>query len=186
MNPLTHRRVARAVGAEGSGTVVAIGPEVTIPVGARVCWGAVLGSCATLVTAAASMLAPIPNGLSFVDCACLPVAGLTAGGLARVWPLKGRAAVVWGAAGAVGRMLVAILADQGANVIGITSGARTNAVRAAGASHVIDRTTQNVKDAVREHTGGQGAAAIFDSHRSFNFRDQLRTAGPARLPDQLW
>jgi len=167
-----------AVGAEGSGTVVAVGPEVTIPVGARVCWGAVLGSCATFVTAAASMLAPIPNGLSFEDCACLPVAGLTAGGLASVWPLKGRAAVVWGAAGAVGRMLVAILADQGANVIGITSGARTNAVRAAGASHVIDRTTQNVKDAVREHTGGQGAAAIFDPIGASTFEISFELLAP--------
>src|SRR5271165_7650312 len=38
-----------AVGGEGSGTVVATAPEVTIPVGTRVCWGTVLGSCATLV-----------------------------------------------------------------------------------------------------------------------------------------
>jgi NADPH2:quinone reductase len=77
------------------------------------------------------MWAPIPDGLS-EDSACLPVAGLTAGGLARVWPLKGRAAVVWGAAGAVGRMLVATLADDGVDVIGIASGKRVDAVRAAG------------------------------------------------------
>ena len=104
---------------------------MAIPVGARVCWGAVLGSCATLVAATASMWAPIPDGLS-EDSAFLPVAGLTAGGLARVWPLKGRAAVVWGAAGAVGRMLVATLADDGVDVIGIASGKRVDAVRAAG------------------------------------------------------
>src|SRR5580704_6118674 len=110
------------VGGEGSGVVTAIGPEVAIPVGARVCWGTVLGSCATFVTAPASMLVPIPDGLSFEDSACLPVAGLTAGGLARVWPLEGRAAVVWGAAGAVGRMLVAILAARGVSVIGMASG----------------------------------------------------------------
>ena len=77
------------------------------------------------------MWAPIPDGLS-EDSPCLPVAGLTAGGLARVWPLKGRAAVVWGAAGAVGRMLVATLADDGVDVIGIASGKRVDAVRAAG------------------------------------------------------
>src|SRR6516225_6327950 len=50
-----------AVGGEGSGIVVATAPEVTISVGTRVCWGAVLGSCATFVTAKASMLAPIPD-----------------------------------------------------------------------------------------------------------------------------
>ena len=99
------------------------------------------------------MLAPIPDGLSFEDGASLAVAGLTAGGLARVWPLKGRSAVVWGAAGAVGRMLVATLADRGVDVIGIASGKRVDGVRAAGANHVIDRNTEDVRDAVRAYTG---------------------------------
>ena len=61
------------LGGEGSRVVVATGPEVAIPVGTRVCWGAVLGSCATFFTAAASMLVPIPDGLSFEDAACLAV-----------------------------------------------------------------------------------------------------------------
>jgi NADPH:quinone reductase len=139
------------VGGEGSGVIVAAAPDVAIPIGARVCWGAVLGSCATFVTAAASMLAPIPDSLTFENGASLAVAGLTAGGLARVWPLKERSAVVWGAAGAVGRMLVAILAEQGVDVIGIASGKRKEAVRAAGANQVIDRTTDDVIQAVRDH-----------------------------------
>ena len=88
------------LGGEGSGVVVATGPQVAISVGTRVCWAGVIGSCATFVAAPAPMLVPIPNGLSFEDAASLAVAGLTAGGLARVWPLQGREAVVWGAAGA--------------------------------------------------------------------------------------
>jgi len=166
------------LGGEGSGVVTAIGSEVAIPVGARVCWGAVLGSCATFVTAPASMLVPIPDGLSFEDSACLPVAGLTAGGLARVWPLKGRAAVVWGAAGAVGRMLVATLADHGVNVIGIASGERVDAVRAAGASQAIDRTTEDVRDAVRAHTGGRGVAAVFDPIGAPTYEISLELLAP--------
>src|SRR5271166_3982240 len=43
-----------ALGGEGAGVVVATGPEAPLTVGARVCWGAVMGSCATLVTAPAS------------------------------------------------------------------------------------------------------------------------------------
>ena len=70
-----------AVGGEGAGTIVSVGPEVSLAVGTRVCWGTVLGSCATHVIAPAFMLAPIPDGLSFEDGACLAVAGLTAGGL---------------------------------------------------------------------------------------------------------
>ncbi|MGH9473153.1 MAG: hypothetical protein ACRD1M_10470 [Terriglobales bacterium] len=44
------------------------------------------------MTAPASMLVPIPEGLSYEEGACLAVASLTAGGLARVWPLQGRQA----------------------------------------------------------------------------------------------
>ena len=166
------------LGGEGSGVVVATGPDVSISVGARVCWGAVLGSCATFLAAPASMLAPIPEELSFEDAACLAVAGLTAGGLARVWPLKGREAVVWGAAGAVGRMLVAILANQGVNVIGIAGGKRVDAVRAAGAIHVVDRTAGNVSDAVRSYTGGLGVAAVFDPIGASTYEISLQMLAP--------
>jgi NADPH2:quinone reductase len=167
-----------AVGGEGSGTVVATASGVTMSVGARVCWGAVPGSCATFVTVPASMLAPIPDGLSFEDGACLAVAGLTAGGLARVWPLKGRPAVVWGAAGAVGRMLVATLADRGTDIIGIASGNRVDAVRAAGAGHVIDRTTEDVRAAVRACTGGCGVAAVFDPIGASTLETSLQLLAP--------
>lgn len=167
-----------AVGGEGSGTVVATGPEVIISVGTRVCWGAVLGSCATFVAAQASMLVPIPDSLSFEDGASLAVAGLTTGGLARVWPLKGRSAVVWGAAGAVGRMLVARLADQGADVIGIASGNRVDGVRAAGANHVIDRTTEDVRDGVRTYTSGRGVAAVFDPIGALTYETSLQLLAP--------
>jgi NADPH2:quinone reductase len=166
------------VGGEGSGTVAATGPEVTIPLGTRVCWGAVLGSCATFVTAHAFMLAPLPDDLSFEAGASLAVAGLTAGGLARVWPLTGRSAVVWGAAGAVGRMLVAILAEQGTDVIGIASGQRMEGVLAAGASHVIDRNNGDVRDAVRAYTGGRGVAAVFDPVGAETFGTSLQMLAP--------
>jgi NADPH2:quinone reductase len=166
------------VGGEGSGAVVATESGVTMSVGARVCWAGVLGSCATFVTAPASMLVPMPEGLSFEDGACLAVAGLTARGLARVWPLKGCKAVVWGAAGAVGRMLVATLADQGVDVIGIAGGKRVDAVRTAGANHVIDRTTGDVRAAVKAYTGGSGVAAVFDPIGAPTFETSLQLLAP--------
>ena len=49
---------------------------------------------------------------------------------------------------AVGRMLVAILADRGVDVIGIASGKRVDSVRAAGANHVIDRISEDVRNSV--------------------------------------
>jgi NADPH2:quinone reductase len=167
-----------AVGGEGSGTVMAIGPEVTMPLGTRVCWAGILGSCATFINAPVSMLVPIPGGLSFEEGACLAVAGLTAGGLARVWPLEGRWAAVWGAAGAVGRMLVAILADRGVHVIGIARGERVGAVRGAGAAHAIDRAAENVREVVRAHTDGCGVAAVFDPIGAATYETSLQLLAP--------
>jgi NADPH2:quinone reductase len=166
------------VGGEGAGTVVATGPEVSLEVGTRVCWGAVLGSCATLVTARACLLASLPPGMSFENGASLAVAALTARGLARVWPLAGKFAVVWGAAGAVGRMLAGILAGQGVRVIGIASGARVEEARAAGAERVVDRTKEDVRDAVRAHTGGNGADAVFDPIGAVTYETSLRLLAP--------
>jgi NADPH:quinone reductase len=142
-----------AVGGEGSGTVVAAAPDVTIPPGTRVCWAAVLGSCANLVVAPASMLVRLPDELSFGDGASSP----SPGSPPEVWPGSGRWKEAqpwfWGAAGAVGRMLVAILADRGVKVISIASGKRVDAALAAGASSVIDRATEDVQEVVRVRTG---------------------------------
>jgi NADPH2:quinone reductase len=45
------------LGGERSGIVVATGPGSSMPVATRVCWAAVLGSCATFLTAPASACA---------------------------------------------------------------------------------------------------------------------------------
>jgi NADPH2:quinone reductase len=167
------------LGGEGAGTVVTTGPEVTIPSGTRVCWAAVLGSCATFLVVPGSMVVAIPENVTVEQAACVAVAGLTAGGLARVWPLqKGSTAVVWGAAGAVGRMLVALLADRGVGVIGVASGNRVDALRAAGAAYVIDRSTEDVRDAVRDHTKGRGADAVFDPIGATTFQTSMQMLAP--------
>ena len=152
-----------AVGIEGAGTVVAVGSAVTIPIAARVCWTAVFGSCATHVVARGALLAPVPDDVTLEDAATLAHGAVTAEGLARHCPLApGDFAVVWGAAGAVGRLLVSRLADRGIKVIGIASGDRTHAVRAVGAVHAIDRTGEDIRASVLEATAGRKAAAVFD------------------------
>src|SRR5262252_6777455 len=151
------------VGFEGAGSVIAVGRDVTIPLETRVCWTAVFGSCATHVVASAPLLATVPDEVSLEAAATLAHAAVTAEGLARHWPLPaGGCAVVWGAAGAVGRALVSRLADRGICVIGIASGDRTDAVRAVGAARAVDRTSEDIAAVVRESTGGRGAAAVFD------------------------
>ncbi len=71
-----------------------------------------------------------------------------------------------------------ILADQGISVIGVASGKRVDAVRAVGAEHVIDRITEDVREAVRGYTGGQGAAAVFDPMGAATYETSLRLLAP--------
>src|SRR5262245_4307258 len=166
-------------GVEGAGTVVAVGPGVAIPPGTRVCWTAVVGSCATYVIAPVQMLSDLPTSLSVEAGASLAHAGVTAAGLIRHLPMaEGQSALVWGAAGAVGRLLVALLAARGVSVIGIASGARTNAARAAGAAHVVDRSVADVVEEVRRQTGGRGAAAVFDPVGAATYETSLRVLAP--------
>jgi NADPH2:quinone reductase len=164
-------------GGEGAGTVVA-SADGALNAGSRVCWGAIPGSCANFLIAPAAMLTPVPDAVSFEQAASLPVAAITAAGLARVWPLEGQTAVVWGAAGAVGRMLVAILADRGVTVVGIATGKRVDAVRLAGAAHVVDRASEDVREAVSAHTNGHGAAAVFDPIGRLTYETSLQMLAP--------
>jgi NADPH2:quinone reductase len=166
-----------ATGGEGAGTVIN-SASADFEVGTRVCWGAVLGSCADYLIAPVSMLVQVPDELSFESAAAICVASLTAAGLARVWPLDGRAAVVWGAAGAVGRMLVAILAERGVTVIGIASGDRAEGVLKAGAAYAIDRTKNDVVAGVRSFTNGAGVAAVFDPVGAATFDTSLQLLAP--------
>ena len=125
------------------------------------------------------MLARIPHRLSVEEAACLAVAGLTAEGLSRVWPLdRGSTVVVWGAAGAVGRILVALLADRGVDVIGIARGDRVNAVRAAGAVLAINRDADDVGGAVNKYTHGEGVRAVFDPIGAATFQVSLNLLAP--------
>jgi NADPH:quinone reductase len=168
-----------AAGVEGAGVVVAAGPDVDIAAGTRVCWTAVFGSCATFVVASAAMVARLPDTLSFEDGASLAHAGLTAAGLVRHWPLeRDSTAVVWGAAGSVGLLLVASLAARGVRVIGIASGARGERARAAGAALVIDRSSEGVGQAVRSATDGRGASAVFDPVGAATYRTNLQLLAP--------
>src|SRR5438552_711928 len=168
-----------AVGFEGAGVVVAAGPDVDLTPGARVCWTAVFGSCATFVVAPAAMLARLPDNLSFEDGASLAHGGVTAAGLVRHWPLEqGSTAVVWGAAGSVGLLLVASLAERGVRVIGIASGARVERVRTAGAALVINRSTEDVGQGVRRATDGRGVSAVFDPVGAATYRTNLQLLAP--------
>lgn len=167
-----------AVGVEAAGTVIATGEGVATAVGARVCGTGWLGSCADHVVVPEDRLVPLPDGLGFEEAACVAHAGAAAGALLRVWPLEESQAVVWGAAGAVGRLLVTWLSRKGAEVIGIAGGDRVAVPRDLGAKHVIDRDAGDVAAAVRAVTGGRGADVIFDPVAGETFNTSLAMLAP--------
>ena len=74
------------------------------------------------------------------------------------WPV-----LVHAAAGGVGLLLVQWLKHKGAVVIGtVSTAAKAEAARAAGADHVIRYDSEPVAAKVRELTGGAGVRVVFD------------------------
>jgi NADPH:quinone reductase-like Zn-dependent oxidoreductase len=107
---------------------------------------------AEYVTAPSRQLARKPPGLSHIEAAGLPLAGLTAWQVlvdaAGVEP--GQRVLITGAAGGVGHLAVQIAKARGAYVIGTASGAKHDFVRALGADEVIDYTKIDPAGAVSD------------------------------------
>ncbi|HKS45843.1 MAG TPA: quinone oxidoreductase [Amycolatopsis sp.] len=151
-------------GLEGAGEVIAVGPGVTeAKVGDQVAWAAVESSHAQYVEVPVADAIPVPGWLGAVDAAAVAAQGLTAHYLA--FSLRsfaaGDTALVWAAAGGVGRLLTQFLAARGVRVIAATSSEVKAAVaREAGAERSV--RYEDVPDAVRESTGGAGVDVVFD------------------------
>ena len=134
------------LGADLSGTVEEIGEGVTgFAPGDEVYGQIPSGAFADFAVADAGILAPKPAGLSHEEAAVIPLAGLTAlqglrdhGGVA-----DGDRVVVNGASGGVGTLTVQIAAHLGCEVTAVCSGRNADLVRALGADHVVDYTTDD-------------------------------------------
>ncbi len=96
--------------------------------------------------------------LSDIEIGAMPCAfGTAAGLLARAGAGAGTRLLVSGASGGVGMAAVQIAAHRGAEVTGICGAAKADAVRAAGAAHVIGRDEvppEGAFDAVVDVVGG--------------------------------
>ena len=127
-------------GLDVSGTVVAIGGDVTrFQVGDEV-FGIGKGTYAEFAAVREDKLALKPAGLSFEQAAALPVSGSTAlravTDVGQVHP--GQRVLVLGASGGVGSYAVQIASALGAEVTGVCSAAKSDYVRTLGAQHVLD------------------------------------------------
>jgi NADPH:quinone reductase len=159
------------IGVEGAGTISGTGE--------RMAWVAVPGSYAERVAAPRNALVPIPEGVSAEVAAAALLQGMTAHYLAAdSYPIEASDwVVVHAAAGGVGLLLTQLAKLRGGRVIATTSTAEKAALaREAGADETIPYDGFAAR--VREITGGDGAAAVYDGIGRSTFLEGLDALRP--------
>ena len=153
------------VGTELSGTVAAVGEGVKhLKVG-----DAVVSACgrtmAERVAAPAMLVIPAPRNLPLESAAGICITYFTT-----MHALKQRAALqpgetllVLGAAGGVGTTAVELGRQMGATVIAAASSKeKLELAKSLGAEHLIDYSTEDLKERVKEITRGKGVDVVYD------------------------
>jgi len=157
------------LGFDASGEVLELGPGVAgVEVGDRV-FGQVRHGQAELATAPLAALTRIPEGLSTVDAAALPVVALTGAQLVEeaVKPRPGARVLVTGALGAVGRVAVHVARSLGARVIAGVRARQLSEAARLGAEDVValDDTTAVERlpmvDGIADTVGGETVVRLF-------------------------
>jgi NADPH:quinone reductase len=159
------------IGVEGAGTLT--------DTGERVAWIAIAGSYAEQVAADPDALVPIPDGVDTDVAAAAALQGMTAHYLAfDSYPVQeGDWVVVHAAAGGVGLLLTQLAKLRGGRVIATTSTEeKAKLAREAGAEETIGY--DGFAERVKEITGGEGAAAIYDAVGKTTFLDGLTAIRP--------
>src|SRR3954471_22571039 len=128
-------------GAEGAGTVAAVGEGVhDFRVGDRVAWAAAPGSYAERVVVEEAKAVPVPDGVSSELAAAALLQGMTAHYLAidTYAVQSGDPVLVHAAAGGVGLLLTQVVKLRGGRVIATTSSEeKAGLAREAGADEVV-------------------------------------------------
>lgn len=154
------------LGLECSGTVSAVGPEVTgWTVGEQACALLAGGGYAERVAVPAAQLLPIPAGIDLVTAAALPEVWCT------VWSnvfltaslQPNEVLLVHGGASGIGTAAIQLGRAVGATVA-VTAGSaeKLDRCRELGASILVNYHTDDFESVVREATDGYGADVILD------------------------
>jgi NADPH:quinone reductase len=154
-----------APGSEFAGVVETVGDGVTaVAPGDRVRGGSMVGGFAQRIAVSATGLEKLPDGVDLASAAAFHVAHATAyHALRSVGEVtEGDWVVVLGAAGGVGLAAVELAKVLGAKVLAAASSPAKLAVcTARGADAVVDYSVENLKDRIKEITGG-GADVVID------------------------
>ena len=175
-------------GMEAAGEVIEVGDGVSrVKPGDRVVATTRHGAYAEEVVADAEHLVAIPDRMDFATAAAFPICYGTAHlALTHRTQLRpGEVLLVLGAAGGVGLGAVEVGKALGATVVACASSDEKLAVaQSRGADHMINYTTENIRERVKALTGG--ADAVFDpvggdaaqqALRTLNYEGRLITLG---------
>ena len=155
------------IGLECSGTIDAVGPDVTDwSVGDEVCALLAGGGYATRVVVPAGQVMPIPEGVDLVTAAALPEVACTVWSnvfmIAALRP--GENILVHGGAGGIGTFAIQLAAANGSRVL--TTGGTPEKLAACadlGADVTINYRDEDFVAVVKEKTDGHGADVILDN-----------------------
>ena len=164
------------LGNEASGTVEAVGPDVTeVKQGDRVAYAMARGSYADYAVLPAWQLVKLPEAVSFETGAAAMLQGMTAHYLTHsTYHLKaGETCLIHAAAGGMGLLLVQMAKMIGARVIG-TAGTpeKANQAKAAGADEVIVYTQEDFT------AKAKGVHVVYDSVGKSTFLPSLDCLRP--------
>ena len=173
------------IGLEGAGVVEAVAAGVTnVKVGNRVAYaGGPVGAYSEVRCLPADRLLKMPDSLDFHTGAAMMLQGLTSAYLLRrTYRVQaGDAVLIHAAAGGVGLIACQWAKALGATVIGtVSSEAKAALATAHGCEHIIYYSREDVARRVREITGGEGVAVVYDGVGKDTFTgslDSLRTRG---------
>lgn len=154
-------------GGEIAGVVESLGTGVEgVSVGDRVIVYVKWGGAREKVVVPADRLIPMPDGLDFTQAATLSVTyGTAVHGLVDRGEVKpGETVAVLGASGGVGQAAIEVAKAIGARVIACASGADKLAFcREFGADETVDYDTEDLKQRLKDLTGGRGVDVVFDA-----------------------
>jgi putative PIG3 family NAD(P)H quinone oxidoreductase len=155
------------LGMECSGTVSAVGPDVTgWSVGDQACALLSAGGYASQVAVPAGQLMPIPDGVDLITAAALPETACTV--WSNVFMIAGlqpdETILVHGGAGGIGTMAIQLASQLGSRVLTTAGTPEKLALCASlGADVTINYREQDFVEVAREATDGHGADVILDN-----------------------
>jgi NADPH2:quinone reductase len=172
-------------GNEGAGVVEAVGKGVKeLKVGDRVAYTGLPGAYCEARVVPADRMVKIPKGISDEQAASMMLKGLTVHYLIHsTYKVKKGDTVLWhAAAGGVGTIASQWLKKLGAITIGtVGSDEKAQLARAHGCKYVINYSTENFVEKVKEITKGKKVPVVYDSVGKSTWEGSLDCLQPRGL-----